>query len=160
MALKETYPVDIDPGQIVRWLSAEAQAKPSEFRITGWRTTEVRDIPMRSDIRLGDQEREDLSEAVTIATLEIAPAHASDGWQLTVIVEDEIGPRAQFESESAGEERQIDLKTFYNEFIRPGRGSASVTAEVNGPVARARMTRLLNAIEQNRHGRDRPPPSR
>jgi hypothetical protein len=101
-----------------------------------------------------------LSEIATIVTLEIAPAHMSDGWLLTVIVEDELGPRVQYDGEFAEREQQIDLGTFFKEFIRPGRGIANVIAEVYGPIARARMTRLLNAIEQNRHSGNRRSPSR
>ena len=50
-----------------------------------------------------------------------------------------------------GAEQQIDLGTFYNTFIRPERGTASVTAEVDSPLARKSVTRLLNAIERNQH---------
>jgi hypothetical protein len=160
MARKETYPVDIDPAQIVRWVKAETEAKPSDFTITAWRTAEVREIPVRKEIHLGDEEREDLSEIATIATLEIAPAHTRDGWLLIVIVEDELGPRMQYDGKLAECEQQIDFGTFYKDFIRPGRGNANVIAEVDGPMARARMTRLLNAIEQNRHSRNRRSPSR
>jgi len=141
----ETYPVDLDPEQIVRWLMVEQQAAPSTFRITARRTTEVRDVPARRELHLGDEEREDLSEIATIATLEIAPIHASDGWLLTVAVEDEAGPPV-----AEGEEK-IDLATFYSKFIRPERGISNVVAEVENAQAKARMTRLLHAIDRNRH---------
>jgi hypothetical protein len=42
--------------------------------------------------RLGDQEREDLNEVATVATWEITPFHSNDGWSLTIIVEDQVGP--------------------------------------------------------------------
>ena len=147
----QTYPVDIDPEQIVRWVMAEHQAAPSTLRILARRTTEVRDIPVRRESHLGDEEREDLSEIATIATLEIAPIHASDGWLLTVVVEDEAGPRVPEKGTVVEGEEEIDLGTFYDEFIRPGRGSANVVAEVESPAAKTRMTRLLNTIERNRH---------
>jgi len=151
----QSYPVEIDPEQIVRWVKAENEATPSSFRIAARRTQEVREIPVRKENHLGDEEREDLTEIATIATLEIAPAHASDGWVLTVVVEDEVGPRTPNEGGVIGGEQRIDLGTFYNEFIRPGRGSANVTAEVEGPAAQGRLTRLLNTIESNRHASDR-----
>ena len=143
-----TYPVDTDPEQIVRWLLAEQQARPSILRISARRTAEVREIPERREFHLGDEEREDLSEVATVATLEIAPAHASEGWLLTIVIEDEVGPTAAGEGE-------IDLEKFYREFIRPGRGSATVVAEVQDSAAEARLTGLLNTIEKNRHGPDR-----
>lgn len=55
----ETYPVDLDAGQN--------------------RATEVREIPARQELHLGDEEREDLQEIATIATVEIAPFHAREG---------------------------------------------------------------------------------
>lgn len=147
----ETYPVDIDPGQVVRWVMVERQAPSLRVRTLGRLTTETREIPIRSEFGLGDEEREDLQEIVTIATLDIAPIHAGDGWLLTVVIEDEAGPRLSYDRETVEAEEEIDLDTFYNEFIRPGRGNANVVAEVTGPEAKTRMTRLLNAIERNSH---------
>jgi len=148
----ERFPVDIDAAQVIRWIMAEQAAKPATFKTTATRTTDVREIPQRREFHLGDEEREDLSEVATIATLEIAPAHPSEGaWLLTVTVEDEIGPRVVGEETAVSAERQIDLGTFYNMFIRPDRGTASVVAEVDSPAARKSVTRLLDAIERNQH---------
>jgi hypothetical protein len=151
----QTYPLDIDPKQLVRWIKAECEAAPSTFRITARRAREVRAIPGGKETHLGDAEREDLSEIATIGTLEIAPVHASDGWLLSVVVEDEIGPRISDGDVEPGAEQQIDLGAFYNDFIRPGRGTANVTADVADPAAKARVTRLLNEIETDRHGATR-----
>ena len=152
----ETYPLDIDPAQVVRWVKAEHEIDPARFRIAARRSREVREIPVRRELHLGDEERQDLSEIATIATLEIAPVDASDRWLLRIVVEDEIGPRiSEGETTSEGEQQidlgKIDLGTFYNEFIRPERGSANVVGEVDGAAAKARLTRLLKAIEKNRH---------
>lgn len=156
----ETYPVDLDPAQVVRWIKSEHETSPSMFRIAARRSREVREIPLRRELHLGDEEREDLSEIATVATLEIAPVQASEGWSLRVVVEDEIGPRISEGGMTSEEEQQIDLGTFYHEFIRPGRGSANVIAEVDGPTARARVTGLLHAIEKNRHGSEHRPAKR
>ena len=147
----ESFPVNIDAEQIVRWVMAEQAAAPSTFKTTARRAIEVRQIPQRRELHLGDEEREDLSEVATVATLEIAPAHASDGWLLTVTVEDEIGPRVSGEEAATETETQIDLGTFYHTFIRPKRGIASVVAEADDRAARINVTRLLNTIERNRH---------
>ena len=148
----ETYPVDIDPGQVTRWVKAECEVAPSAFKISARRRQEAREIPLRAETHLGDEEREDLTEIATIATLEIAPVHAGDGWLLSVVVEDEIGPRVSNEGTGEETERQIDLGTFYKEFIRPGRGNATVTAEVADPAAKEHLGRVIQAIETNRHG--------
>ena len=146
-----SYPVDIHPEQVVRWVMAECRAAPSAFRITARRGSEPREIPFETKHRLGDEEREDLSEIATIATLEIEPVHASDGWRLTVVVEDEAGPRVADDSTETEGDEEIELSAFYDEFIRPGRGIASVVAEAEDSAAEARVTRLLKGIETDRH---------
>ena len=151
----ETYPVDIDPGQVTRWVKTECDVAPSAFKISARRRQEVREIPLRAETHLGDVEREDLTEIATIAALEIAPVHPGDGWLLSVVVEDEVGPRLSNGSAGGEAEQQIDLGTFYKEFIRPGRGNATVTAEVADPTAKEHLARLLQAIETNRHGAGR-----
>jgi len=147
----ETFPVEIDPEQIVSWVIAEQHAGPSSLGITASRTTETRDIPMRKDLGLGDEEREDLSEVATVATLAIAPFHSEGGWKLTIVNEDEVGPRALATRAAIGGEEEIDLGAFYRDYIASGRGSVNVTAEVDSSSAKAHMTRLLDAIETNRH---------
>jgi hypothetical protein len=87
--------------------------------------------------------------------LQIAPAHAAEGWLITVVVEDEFGPRILDEPEATWEEREIDASGFYNSFIRPRRGTASASAEVEGPDAEEHLNRLLKDIESNRHGSSR-----
>jgi hypothetical protein len=109
----------------------------------------VREIPARRELHLGDEEREDLNEIATIATLEIAPAHPADGWLLRIVVEDESGPRISTGETTSAAEQQIDLGAFYHEFIRPGRGTADITADIEGPAAKARLAHLLGTIERN-----------
>jgi hypothetical protein len=148
----ETYPADVDPDQLVRWVMAERRAaqRPAISAIAR-RTTEVREIPIRREVHLGDQEREDLSEIATVGTLEIAPLEPGKGWLLTVLIEDEAGPRAPDDNAAPEGEEEIDLDTFYEEFVRPGRGNAYVVAEVENAAAKGRVTRLLNRIERNLH---------
>jgi hypothetical protein len=146
----ETYPVDIDSGQIVRWIKAENELAPHSFRIAAARKQELQALPTGKETHFGDEEQEDLSEVTTIATLEIAPIDASDGWLLRIVAADEAGPRIA-DSDGMGEgESQIDLGTFYEEFIRSERGIADVVAEVDSPAAKGRLTRFLKRIERDR----------
>ena len=70
----EPFPVDIDPKQIVRWMITEHRVTPASLKVIARRTNEVRQIPARAYLHLGDEECEDLSEVATVATLEITPA--------------------------------------------------------------------------------------
>jgi hypothetical protein len=151
----ETYSVDIDPEQVVHWVMEEHQATPVAFRLVARRSVELRDIPAKPEFRLGDEEREDLNEIATFATLEIAPVHVGDGWRLTVAVEDELGPRVADDELTVEPDEEIEVETFYREFIRNGRGSATVVAEADGPIAKARITRLLHAIERSEQKKSR-----
>jgi hypothetical protein len=147
----QNYQVDIDPEQVVRWALAEREAAPTSLRLHARRSSEMREIPTREELHLGDEERQDLSEVATVATLEIAPWHASEGWLLTVVVEDESGPRIPAEGTGIESDQRIDPGTFYSQYIRPGRGTATVIAEAENPAALALMTRLLREMEMNRH---------
>ncbi len=77
-----------------------------------------------------------------------------------VIVEDEVGPRIPEEGAAEEGKEEIDLNTFYDEFIRPGRGSANVIAEADDASAERRLAALLGTIERNRHAPDRAGPGR
>jgi hypothetical protein len=148
----EPFPVDLDPKQIVHWVIAEHRVSPSALKTLARRTTEVRQVPARADLHLGDEEREDLSEVATVATLEIAPAHPSDGWKMTVTVEDEIGPRGPGRGTMVEDDQEIDLETFNSLFIRPERGIATVLAQADDAAAEVRLSSLLASIETDRHG--------
>jgi hypothetical protein len=146
-----TYPIDIEPEQIVRWLVAEENATPSLFRFDARCANEVRDIPDRSEYHLGDVEREDLEEVDTVATLEVRPARASEGWTLTVTVEDEAGPGVTGQEAGNNSEQQMDLGAFYRHFIRSGRGIATATANVQTAAGEQHLKEILDAILVDRH---------
>lgn len=69
----QSFPVDIEPEQIVRWAIAERQAAPSKYRAIARRAKEVREIPTRKEIAARRAERDDLSEVAPVTTLQIAP---------------------------------------------------------------------------------------
>lgn len=150
METMEAYSLDLDPGQVVRWLKAELRPGFSPFHVTARRRRETESVPENARFHFGDAEREDLSEIATFATLDIEPLHAGEGWRLSIIVEDEAGPRLSDEAD-VEEEEEIDLDTFYEDFIRTGRGEATVIAEVANSEAQKRLQPLLRAIEQDRH---------
>jgi hypothetical protein len=135
----------------VRWLVAEQKATPSLFRLDARVVNEVSDIPDSSKYHLGDEERENLSEVNTIATLEVKPAHPSEGWSLMVNVEDEARPRVMNQEVGTSSERRIDLGSFYHHFIRSGRGIATATAEVQDAEGERHLKELLDAILVDRH---------
>jgi hypothetical protein len=151
----QSYPLDVEPAQIVDWLVAERRISPAEFRIDARKSVETRALPTRKELRLGEAEREDLSEVATIGTLQISAAHPDEGWLMTIVVEDEFAPRACDSSEAIEDEQEIDLEAFYDLFIRPRRGNASAIAEIEGPQSRKMLGLLLKDVLSNRHGSGR-----
>jgi hypothetical protein len=143
----DTYALDIDPGQLVRWLRDEQHAGSSAVRVACTRRAEAKRPPADKELHLGDEERENLSEIVTIATLEVHPVRPAEGWQLAITVEDEVG-RGQL---SDAGDLALDLDSFYGIFIRSDRGIASVTAEVSGPAGRRHLDGFLHSVESNLH---------
>lgn len=149
----ERYPVDLDPGQVVRWIKAECEASPLTFRTSARCTRELRTLNGNDGVALDDEDREDLSEVATVITLDVAPFHARDGWTLSITVEDELGHHS-LGAGTLGEEVQIDPDYFYRMFIRRGRGNAVVSAEIDDPSARHRLNWLLHMIETDHHSPD------
>lgn len=148
-----SYPVDIDmdPEQVARWLMVERQRGGSGLDVSAWRFNQRRPVEPGVEDRFGDEERQDLSDEMTVAQLVIAPAHAGEGWRLVISVEVELEPIVPGEDSEEDEREPIDLDTFYLDFIRSGRGTANVTAEAESTEAEAHLEQLRHAIETNTH---------
>jgi hypothetical protein len=56
-------------------------------------------------------------------------------------------------------EEELDLPTFYEEFIKASRGLAEVTVEADSPAAKASFNRVLEAILTDRHQRGKTEPA-
>jgi len=70
----DTYPVDLDAGQIVRWLLDQQRAGRRMLQLNASRSYLVESIPLAQQQRrrLGDEEMEDLTEVTAVGVLEIA----------------------------------------------------------------------------------------
>jgi hypothetical protein len=149
----DSYPVDVDvdPEQVVRWLLVERQRGGSGLRTSAWLSSERHPLLARMEDRLGDEEREDLADETSVATLEIAPVHASGGWRMVISVAGESDPLADGEAPPGEVRESLELDSFYLDFLRPARCTVSVAAEVDSPEGEANLRWLLQAIETNAH---------
>ncbi len=148
----EPYTVDVEAKQIVRWLMDEERRHTFDLLVTATRSYQS-DSLENEDSRFGEAEREDLSEISEVGLLEVMPRQKPGGWTLRIRVADDIGPRLPEDEPTPAEDEEIDLPTFYEEFIAADRGLAEVSAETEGPAAKANLTRLLGAILEDRHQR-------
>jgi hypothetical protein len=147
----ETYAVDVDPKQIVRWLMNEERQRGSDLLVTVTRTYWRRALGPQDDSRLGDAERDDLGESAEVGLVEVRPRHQPSLWTLRIRVADDIGPALPEDEPVPDGEEEIDLATFYADFIKADRGLAEVSAEAESAGAKGSLTRVLEAMRENRH---------
>ena len=146
----ETYPVDLEASQIVRWLIDEEQRGTLQLRVTATRSYAVEALE-KADLDQIGEEVEDLNDILAIGTLEVRPPVSKNGWMLRIRVEDRIGPRVPEDEDAPEEEEEIDLQTFEADFILPERGTADISLEAEDAHAKASFTRLLNHMLRNEH---------
>lgn len=149
----ETYPVDLAAQQIVRWLMDDQRIHAFDLLVRTTRSFEHRGLGPDDDSRFGDVEREDLGESTEVGIMEVAPRRKPGLWTLRIRVADDIGPGLPEDEPVPSGEEEIDLQTFYEEFIKNDRGLTEVSAEVESPAAKGSLTRVLHAIREDRHRR-------
>ncbi len=149
----DTYSVDVDAGQIVRWLIEEERGDRRALQVNASRAYLVEAIPSahRQRRRLGDEEMEDLTEVTAVGNLEIVPRQKSEGWMLRIRVEDALGQRLPEDAPEAQIARDIDITEFYDAYILPGNGTAYVSAEAESPEAWELCQKLLGSIQEDSH---------
>jgi hypothetical protein len=148
----EPYPVDVDAKQLVQWLLDEERLRAFDLLVSVTRSYQREELEAREQATLGEAESEDLSAISEVGLLEVTPRQQpTSRWILRVRVEDDIGPRLPDDEPVPATDEEIDLPTFYEEFIKADRGLAEVSAEVENSTAKANLTRLLNAILKDRH---------
>jgi hypothetical protein len=156
----ETYPIDIAPDQVVRWLMVEGRLHAFDLLVSATRSFGTGELTGGASRRLGDEEREEVSEISEVGVLEVMPRQKPHIWTLRIRVEDDIGPRLPEDEPVPETEEELDLPTFYEEFIKANRGVAEVSLDAESPAAKAQATRVLNAIltDQHQRGKGKPAP--
>jgi hypothetical protein len=149
----ETHPVDMAPEQVVRWLMVEGRLHAFDLLVSATRSFEPGELTGGASRRLGEEEREEVSEISEVGLLEVMPRQKPHIWTLRVRVEDDIGPRLPEDEPVPETEEELDLPTFYEEFIKADRGLAEVSVEVDSPAAKASFNRVPEAILTDRHQR-------
>lgn len=151
----ETYPVDLAPKQIVRWLLDEDRLHAFDLLVSATRSYQVGELRSEERASLNDTEGEELSEVCEVGLLEVRPRQKPNRWTLRIRVEDDIGPRLPEDEPIPEAEEEIDLLTLYEEFIKADRGIARVSAVVENPAAKANLNKVLKAMLTDRHERDK-----
>jgi hypothetical protein len=149
----EIYSVDMDPEQVVRWLMVEQRRGSSGLRIEAWRGNEVHPLMDGSAVPLADEDLDDLQDKRAVAILDVSPVR-DEGWHLSISVSEEFTTGDEDEAQStetAEDGEPISLEDFYADFLRPGRSTAIIAAEIDGPTGEEHLDRFLASIEANVH---------
>lgn len=141
-----TYPIDLEPEQVVQWLLGEGHVEDNRLSVRATRFFETGALDGGQSRRLGDEEREEIGEVVEVGLLEVRPRLHSDRWALRLRVADDIGPRTPEDEAVPAEEEEIDLAAFREEFLRGDRGLPELTGEARDEAAEADLDRLLQTI--------------
>ncbi len=146
----ETYPIDLDASQIVRWIIEEQRRGTLQLTVTATRSYVVEPFE-RADLNQIGEDVADLNDILAIGTLEVHPHNGKNGWVLRIRVEDRFGPRLPEDEDAPDGEEDIDLQTFEADFIAPERGEAEVLLEAENAQAKASFTKLFNHMLRNEH---------
>ena len=79
----ETYPVDLEASQIVRWLIEEERRGTLQLRVAATRSYAVEALE-KADLDQIGEEVEDLNDILAIGTLEVRPPVSKNGWVLRI----------------------------------------------------------------------------
>lgn len=147
----ETYPIDLAPEQVVRWLLDEDRQHAFDILVNATRSYRPGELRGGLSGSLDDAERDELSEICEVGHLEIRPRREPHRWALRVRIEDDIGSRLPDDEPVPEGEEEIDLAAFYEEFVASDRGVADVSVEAENAAAKANLNKLLDAILTDRH---------
>lgn len=144
--------LDIDAGQIVRWLKDDAAAgrrRKLDIRATREYATE----PVANADEAGLGEDDEAAALAAIGLLEVRPRDVGHDWVLRVRVEDVVGPHLPDDESVPEDAEEIDLDAFQSDFILPDRGMVEVSVRVETAAAKRAFDRLLKEMITDRHGR-------
>jgi hypothetical protein len=149
----ERIPIDLAPEQIVRWLLDEERRDAFDLLVNATRSYRVGAMSEEERASLDDTKDGELGEISEVGHLEVRPRREPHRWVLRVRIEDDIGPRLPEDETVPENEEDIDLSTFFEEFVAPSRGIADVSAEVEGPTAKASLDHILREMTTDWHKR-------
>lgn len=146
------YGLDVDAGQIVHWLKDD-QAAGRRRKLGLWATREYAAEPVTDLDEAGIGDEQDVAALTTTGTLEVRPCGVQHVWVLRVRIDDVVGSHLP-EDESVPEDaEEIDLDTFYEDFIVSDSGTVYVSVVAETPQAKHAFDRLLSEMITDRHHR-------
>lgn len=142
----EPYAIDLDPEQVVKWLSDKSHLDAFNIGVRATRSYEAAELRGGKSARLSDTDLDEVNDIVEVGLLEVFPAARPSVWKISLRIEDDLGPRLPEDGSAPAEEEEMDLSSFLEEFVRSGRGISLLSAEVESTAAGRRLERVLKAM--------------
>ena len=142
----EDYELEHPADVVVGWIVQAVKQGRAGLLTNSWREYVV-DESFRPET--GGYEETDVREVTAVGSLEAAPEHRPDSWILRVRVNDDLADRFPEDEEGAEDgPKEISLDQFWNEFIAPGRGEASIWVSASDPGEKAAFDQFLDELER------------
>lgn len=142
----EPYAIDLEPEQVVTWLSDQSHLDAFNIGVRATRSYEVAELRGGKSARLSDSDLDELGDVVEVGLLEVFPAKRPGAWKISLRMEDDLGPRLPEDDSAPDEEEEIDLRSFIEEFVRGGRGVPLLSAEAEDAAAGRQLAKVLKAM--------------
>ena len=141
----EDYDLNLPADVVVNWLIQSAGDGDVRLSINAWREYVVDEdfAPEKSGYEgIGVQ------EVTAVGSLEVAPADHRESWILRVRVEDELGDRLPIDESAPEAPEEITLDAFWDEFMAPRRGMASIKVSATGQTEKKAFDRFIAKLEK------------
>lgn len=140
----EDYDIDLPADVVVGWIVRAADEGGSGMDINAWHEYVLDEnfVPKK-----GGYEETSVSEITPVGSLEVKPALRPESWILRVRVVDELGARLPLDADAPEGPEEISLARFRNDFIAPGRGTASIWVSAADPAEKKNFDQFLTTLQ-------------
>ncbi|MDH3472767.1 MAG: hypothetical protein OEM59_03660 [Rhodospirillales bacterium] len=149
----EDYESDLPPQVVVAWSLRAVREGESGLLAGAWHE-DVAEDGFRPE--KGGYEETEVREVTAVGSLEAVPEHRPDRRTLGVRVEDELGARIPGDEDAPEGPEEIALGEFWEEFVAPGRGAASIWVSAADAAGKQAFDRFVAGPERaaERHGEE------
>ena len=141
----EDYEIDLPADVVVGWTVQAVKHGGSGLLTNAWREYVVDESFVREK---GGYEETDVQEVTAVGSLDVVPEHRPDSWVLRVRVKDELGDRMPDDEDVPEGPEAISLDQFWDEFIAPRRGMASIWVSASSLAEKEAFDHFLTELER------------
>lgn len=141
----EDYAIDLPAETVVGWIVQTFKKGGSGLLTNAWREY-VLDESFAG--KKSGYEETAVQEVIPVGSLEVVPEHQPESWVLRVRVEDDLGDRIPPDEDALEAPEEISLDQFWQEFISPLRGVASIWVSASGRAEKEAFDDFLTDLER------------